>query len=74
MENMHDMWRKGRQQRYVDQPIGNDCPAAKLTENLVLELRSMRDAGATYKQLMEHFGIAKSTVADIVKRKNWRHI
>lgn len=73
-ENMHDMWRKGRQQLYVDQPLGSRHPGAKLTEAQVLELRAMRQGGATYQSLVVRFGISKTNVADIVKRKIWRHI
>lgn len=73
-QNMDDMWAKGRQQEYVDQPLGSKHPNAKLLENDVLELRRLRESGSTYKSLAERFGISKSTVADIVSRKNWRHI
>lgn len=73
-QNIHDMWAKDRQQGYIHQPKGSKHPQAKLLEKDVLELRELRNSGFTYKALADRFGISKSTAAEIVSRKTWRHI
>lgn len=56
---------------------GTDKPNSKITENDVLEIRkritpNCRTNG--YRALAEEFGLSKSTVMDIVKRKTWKHV
>jgi predicted DNA-binding protein (UPF0251 family) len=46
----------------------------KITEEKVKQLRKDRKQGYTYDQLKSKYGISKSTVAQIVKRKTWQHI
>ena len=44
----------------------------KLTDEQVTELRELREAGATYTELMAKYGISKSTVSYIVNGKTYR--
>jgi len=53
---------------------GEENGRSKLTSKEVLELRKLREIGYSYYKLSLRFGISKSTVADIVKRKKWKHI
>lgn len=50
---------------------GEMNPAAKLTWEVVDELRELRAAGHTYGELMARFALPKSTVADVCRRKKW---
>ena len=43
----------------------------KLSDSDVAALRADRNSGATYAQLMERYGIAKSTVSYIVNKKTY---
>jgi hypothetical protein len=54
---------------------GSKNPAAKLTEEDAIKIRSMYDVGdvSTY-QLAKKFGVDRSIIADIVNRKLWRHV
>lgn len=45
----------------------------KLTDTEVKALRDDRDSGLTYPQLMEKYGVAKSTVSYIVNRKTYSY-
>lgn len=55
-------------------PRGERHPMARLTEDQVLQMRAKRDEGYTYQRLVEEFGVSKSTVANVVTRKKWRHL
>ncbi len=56
------------------------CPgekngAAVLLSEQVLKIRALYDEGVeTHKTLARQFGIAKTTVGNIVHRRTWRHI
>jgi transposase len=65
---------KGRRRPDSVLPRGSQHANAILTEELVIDLRTERRGGMTYKQLAAKYGVAFSTVADIVKRKKWRHV
>ena len=45
-----------------------------VTENQVREIRELYPQGYTLKELGEMFGVHFSTIAAIVKRRNWKHI
>lgn len=47
-------------------------PRAKLTEAQVVEIRMRSKAGEQGRALAREFGVADSTVYDIIRRKNWR--
>lgn len=48
---------------------------AKLNEKGVIEMRTLYSRGGiTYSELGKRFGVSKSHVCRIVRRKTWRHI
>lgn len=68
-DNTADMWEKGRH------VIGEQCSFARLTEaNVRAILAEYAAGGATYAGLAGKHGVSRGTVADIIKRRIWRHI
>lgn len=65
--NMADMADAGR----AADNHGERNPRARLTEEQVREIRRLRSAGATGRGLAAAFGVAPSTIWDIVYGKNW---
>jgi len=47
---------------------------SKLTEEQVLEIRSLSEIGYTQKEISEQFNIHQSLVSCIKNRKIWKHI
>lgn len=45
-----------------------------MTETKIIQLREDRKKGVTYNELSNIYGISKSTVAQIVNRKTWKHV
>lgn len=46
----------------------------KLTESMVLEIRRLRNLGAALPPLAKRFGVTKSMICSIAKRRSWKHI
>jgi len=72
LDNSRDMDAKGRRRSNV-RP-GEGSPTHILTEEQVLEIRKQKEQGISTKQISASFGIAKSTVFQIVNRQTWKHI
>ena len=54
---------------------GEDNHFAKLSEEIVLEIRSVRtSSGATYPDIASRFGLTKQHVYNICTRRAWTHI
>lgn len=53
---------------------GERHPAHKLTEKQVLEIRTLKVAGATFRELAATYRLSPKTVQKIVYRRTWRHI
>lgn len=54
---------------------GTDYPAAKLTDDDVLEIRRRYAAGGeTYNSLGAEFGVSNVTIGVVVRRKGWTHV
>lgn len=56
-------------------PVGEECPASRLTASVVLEIR--RDypvRSGTRKQFAEKYGVSQKTIDVIIARKVWRHV
>ena len=70
-DNIRDMMNKGRQSF---RPPGSANPQAKLTEEQVLEIRSLHDQGVGYRNLSKRFSMGETVIWRIVKRKKWTHI
>ena len=47
---------------------------AKVTEEQVREIRTRREAGESYNELAEEFGLTPTTVRNIALRKTWKHV
>jgi hypothetical protein len=45
-----------------------------LTEDDVLDMRSLFNQGATQASLCRSYGLTRFAVCDIVRRRNWRHL
>ena len=60
-DNTQDMYNKNRQ-------------GSKLTEDIVLKIRSMYECGISQKEIMDYFDIPRTTIYSIVHRKTWVYI
>ena len=68
-DNVKDMWDRGRAKPGVSR--GEDHGRSKLTED---DVRAIRKSDEPAKTIMERFGISKTQVYDIRKRRSWAHI
>ncbi len=68
-DNMRDMDEKGRRRVADHNRTGN--PNAKLTEQDVINIRSLRANGATTVSLSSAFGITTGHVSRICLKQNW---
>lgn len=80
-ENMADMARKGRAasgdrngSRKVQMPRGSAQGNSKLTESQVIRIRKLLDRGFRQREIAEEFGVCRSLVCHIGKRRVWRHV
>lgn len=53
---------------------GENNAAAKVTEGLVREIRSLFAAGAKRRELAARFGIGRTQISNIVTRRRWAHV
>ena len=65
-QNVRDMMAKGR-----DQFTGERQHQAKLTEELVREIRQSPETG---RALAKRFGVTFQTVSDVRRWKHWKHV
>lgn len=74
-DNNLDSIRKGT---FVYPPggvVGEGHGCAKLTDSIVIEIRSRYAAGGIlYRELAAEFGIHPVTVGDIIRRTTWKHV
>lgn len=68
-DNARDMWSKGRARPKSN--LGAGHGNAKLTADLVRDIRSSKESGVA---LSQRLGITTTTVCDIRKRRTWKHI
>lgn len=71
-DNNWDKIRKGRHR--TPDMRGASNPAARLTEDDVRAIRTLRASGASYPSLGARFGISKTMVRNIVLRRAWSHV
>ena len=70
-ENVRDMLESGR---HVSRS-GEDSGVSTLTEIQVLEIRRRHaEGGINYRELSEEYGVDRSNIGYIIRRKNWKHI
>lgn len=53
---------------------GEESSSAKLTEDTVREIRQRRCMGAGVRQMSREYGVAHTTILDILERRTWKHI
>ena len=70
LDNVLDCKAKGRQ----NHPRGEKNGVPKLTVEKVLEIRSLRESGLTFRAIGSMYGIAHRTVQNIDKRIKWSHV
>ena len=54
--------------------IGADNGRAKLTEDLVREIRERYALGASVTALIDTYGLSRVAVENVVKYRSWRHV
>lgn len=69
-ENVADKEAKGR----GGQPKGSKHHGATLTEEQVIMMRRLHEGGMKQKDLVTQFGVEKSRVSAIIRRRIWRHV
>lgn len=72
-ENMKHAWETGLINK--DHTVGSRHHKATLTEEQVVEIRSLYAAKAfTKDQLAEKYDLNKSTLSDLLYRRTWKHV
>jgi len=69
-DNSGDMVKRKRNWKTV----GENCHTSKLTEKDVVEIRRLFDLGVSCARIARDYGLSKSSVWSIKKRKSWKHI
>jgi len=57
-----------------DKPKRRLHKRAKLTPDMVKEIRSLRKEGWKYDRLAKRFEVSISTISDIFRGRNWKHV
>ncbi len=60
--------------RHGTSPVGERNPLARLTAGEVLDIRRQASAGVTHRRIAAQYGVHRSTVGQIARRTNWRHL
>jgi hypothetical protein len=60
--------------RHGTAPMGVNHHRARLTEDQVRDIRARHAAGVAQVVLIAEYGLAQSTVNNIVLRKSWKHL
>lgn len=68
--NNRDKTKKGRH----GNKFGTDHHSTKITEVIVLKIRSLHELGFLQKTIAEIFGLGFRHVSEIVQRRTWKHI
>lgn len=76
LDNVRDKIRKNRYSRVGNRGRvkGEKNGCAKLTEENIIQIRKLRKAGLTYKEIGQKFGISRTHTTRICCMRNWRHI
>lgn len=76
-DNMADASSKGRlraQARPESTARGVAVHCAKLTDDMVIEMRSLRRRGWSQKRLGERYGLSQQGISAVLNGKSWRHV
>lgn len=72
MENAWDAVRRGRMVHKGQ--FGTENGAARLTDEVVREIRRLSAAGWTTSQMVERFHVSRMTINRAARRESWRHV
>lgn len=72
-DNMADMKAKGRH-RVGHRPRGEEHKRTSLNNAAIHEIRRLVAAGMVHAKVAEQFGVAQTTVSNIVARRTWGHV
>ena len=68
-DNIYDMWRDGTA------AVGDKQPHAKLTDELVREVRHRHSTECvSLAELARQYKVSPSTISRVVRRQGWRHV
>lgn len=69
-----NIW-SGRRYKNIMPEVIENGRHTKLNEDIVREIRRLREKeNLTYKEIAELTGTTKSTVADIIRKRTWKHV
>jgi len=68
IDNNIDKCMKNRQAK------GRDFPQARLSEDIVIQIRKERQEGALCSDLGKKYKVHPNHIGDICKRKKWKHV
>lgn len=60
--------------RTYENNIGSRNPNALLTEEKVIQIRKMRAAGLSRKEIADYFDLSRSTVQKAYTGITWKHV
>lgn len=78
-QNATDMMERGRHYTQTEQGQqfilrGEQHGRAKVTDTAVREIRALAASGASQRTLSRRFGLAQTTVGQIIRRESWAHV
>lgn len=82
-DNNRDKIEKGREARGENSPYrkniesfpkGSETYNAKLTEDVVREIRALAATGVGIRTLARQFGVARMTARRVVMKETWKHV
>ena len=54
--------------------IGEQNPQAKLTEETVKIIRSLKNSGISHSKIAKAYGISQTVASAIISRRSWKHV
>ena len=69
-----NIWTGQRYKTIMPEVFQTGKRRTKLTEEIVRSVKMDRKKGATYQELVDKYGICKSTISDICKERTWKHV
>ena len=69
-----NIWSGARYKTIMPEVFSERKRHTKLNEEIVRSIKVDRKANFTYQQLVDKYGICKSTIADICKERTWKHV
>lgn len=72
--NVHDMVSKGRRKGGGNKQTGSSASQTKLSEDQVIEIRSLLRSGKTQRSIAAQFGVSHVAIWAISKKLSWKHL